>query len=160
MILSLLKKKRNQFSFDYDPAKSTIFKLKFGLDLKVASFFHTGSRIICNPAPSNTDEDWIVLVKRDLDRGLKDILRWQDWYADSGYLPEPNDPEAFLSFRKGNLNLIFTNKPEYYLKFCAATLLAKELNLTEKEDRLNLFRIVKGMAKGEERGILPKTLLP
>ncbi|UFK09547.1 hypothetical protein [Xanthomonas phage DES1] len=99
----------------------------------------TGSREICNPAPTDTDEDYIVLVEdingQDLDRAL----RVEGFYFASG----DGYPESeFHSYRKGDLNYILTDNAEFFDRFVAATQLAKKYNLLEKSDRVQMFHAV------------------
>ena len=49
---------------------------------------------------------------------------------------------SFLSAKKADANLIFLNDVQTFIRVQAATLLAKELNLTEKESRVDLFDMI------------------
>ena len=99
----------------------------------------TGSRIICTPAPTGTDEDWIALDSSG---------SGAEWLQQNGYTEDGNpefytgnDNGSFRSFRLGDLNVITTPSKEFFDLFVSATSLAKRLNLTEKADRIALFQI-------------------
>lgn len=93
----------------------------------------TGSRYICDPPVSDTDEDTIVLVA-SLERAIEEAQE-SEWTSDTSY---PGDD--FISLRNGHRNFIVTEKKEFYDKFVFATNLAKKLNLLKKEDRVTLFQ--------------------
>lgn len=107
-----------------------------------------GSRVTCDPAPMDTDQDVLVLTSRELwDEGLGTGL------AASGFEKGGSDcgnqvdylasvPNSFQSFKCGELNLIVTFDPEFYRRFLAATGVAKTLNLLSKDDRVMLFQAV------------------
>ena len=119
---------------------------EFGEELKelpeVISIFPTGSFFTCYPQVTTTDRDYLVRVT-DLGVGETAILP-------KGYKVSVSDREeydlqaegGFQTFRKGNINLIVTEDELFYSKFVDATLLAKELNLLKKEDRIKLFAYV------------------
>lgn len=105
-----------------------------------------GSRETCSPPPTDTDEDFLVLV---------DAIDWNDLCAcleeggfevEGNYAPEAGvtPEEGFLSFRKGDgkdaVNFILTCSEEFFNLFMAATLEAKRLNLMLKEERVALFQ--------------------
>lgn len=109
----------------------------------------TGSRIICNPPPKDTDYDILVLVK-DVDQ-FKVAAALSDWRNNtSEKKDEYQDAPDFTSFRKGELNLIVTSDQGFYERFDAATHVAKRLNLLKKPDRIALFQAVLYANKWEE----------
>ena len=102
-----------------------------------------GSRVTCDPPPTDTDEDWLVLV-RDADFG-----RITGSLAEAGFdLDNPGQhyrPElsTFNSWRGPNsLNLIITADAEWHRRFRAASFVAKRLNVMAKADRVALFQAV------------------
>lgn len=105
-------------------------------------FFHpTGSRYICDPAPTDTDEDWVCYVK-DLDTAAAELEAL-------GFVTEGlpgfytgNNNGKFLSMRRDELNLILTPEKEFYDLFVAGTVLAQRLNILNKGDRIALFQII------------------
>jgi hypothetical protein len=117
-----------------------------------------GSRVTCNPPPTDTDEDYLVFVDAIYEgarlvkdgfqrlRELEFYLRSNGWEI-GGSLP--NDlatqvpPETrFCSWTLGELNLIITCSPEFFRRHQAATFLAKKFNLLDKGDRIALFQAI------------------
>lgn len=95
-----------------------------------------GSRVTCNPAPTDTDEDWLVLVKSM--NVFVDMSKPNGWLCGSSL---KNCPE-FVSLRLNEVNLIITEQIYFWDKFLAASSVAKMLNLLQKQDRIALFRAV------------------
>lgn len=98
-----------------------------------------GSRVTCDPAPTNTDEDWLVLVRE------VPIGRLQEAGFGQEGSPEfytGNDAGGFRSWRKGEINLITTQSDEFFRLFLTATYLAKRFNLLRKPDRIALFQAI------------------
>lgn len=115
-----------------------------GIDVQME---RTGSREICNPAPTDTDEDWVVLVSKPLYEDLIEEL-FSQGYEIGGSDPQPAEVDdcvdlygEFDSFKKGDINYIVTTSKEFYENFGRATALAKKLNLVKKEDRITLFQV-------------------
>ena len=105
------------------------------------TYYRSGSRVICNPPPLDTDDDYILLCG---DQSLRDIL--ETCLLFEGFRPCTADGdysnEDFGAYRKGDLNLIVTHDKDYFDGFVKATKLAKKLNLLKKEDRISLFKAV------------------
>ena len=79
----------------------------------VLAFSRTGSRVICDPPPLNTDEDW-VCFQPNYDEAIKALEA--DGFMSEG-LPEfytGNDRGSFRSLRKGDINLILTEQKEFF----------------------------------------------
>ena len=117
----------------------------------------TGSRVICDPPVLDTDDDKLLLVK-DLEHAGNwfSCNGWDNCFEDwkdkadkdpaeqvDTYTVELADGARFQSWRRGTVNVIVTDDEVLHLRSRAATLLAKELNLTDKKDRIRLFRAVK-----------------
>lgn len=102
-----------------------------------------GSRVSCDPPPTDTDEDWLVLVRKDDIRAAIDLLNANGYYLDNPnthYAPDSGD---FNSWRdKDNINLIVTYDEKWHKLFLIATEAAKELNLMKKEQRVALFQAI------------------
>ena len=102
-----------------------------------------GSRVTCDPAPTNTDRDWLVLVDKENESKLWDYLSTNQWEL-GGSLPDDENntlpDDRFMSFTKGVENIITTNSVVFHRKFLAATSVAKRLNLLDKDDRIALFQ--------------------
>lgn len=100
-----------------------------------------GSRVTCDPAPSDTDEDYIVCIGAATDADAE--LKAAGFIAEG----EPgfytgNDNGSFVSYRRDHINIITTPDREFYDLFLTATALAKRFNLLEKSDRIALFQAV------------------
>jgi tmRNA-binding protein len=111
----------------------------------VLLWHNTGSRYICDPAPTDTDNDIIVLIKSGY---FFDLMMDAD---DAGYeiggseidlveFYQVNSDEGFQSLKKDDINLIITESIDFYTRFVSATMLAKEQNLLNKQDRIKLFQ--------------------
>ena len=113
--------------------QKTLMKFK---DCVYASY-PTGSRYICNPPPTNTDKDTVILVNGYYD--------WQKLLLNEGWEDGETDYENvgdFQSYRKGEENYIVTEDEEFYKNFVKATEGARALNLMDKKDRITLFQAV------------------
>jgi len=128
---------------------------------RIQKMCRTGSREICNPAPTDTDEDWLVLINpedeehfmgwfeignRDDGAHIDDMNQW--WELGGSHVV--GRESEFKSFRKGEFNIIMTSDPLFYKYFEAATSVAKKLNLLNKDDRIMLFNAVMNGTKYEE----------
>lgn len=99
-----------------------------------------GSRVTCNPPPTDTDRDYLVEVKRyaDYEQAIQIIM-------ENGFYPEGSDHYRnsdfdFQSWRLGEINLIVTYKEWFANRHRAATTVCKSLNLMDKSDRIALFQ--------------------
>lgn len=107
------------------------------LKTHAVKFQMTGSRYICNPAPTDTDEDYVALAAG----------RLADALAQSGFEMNTN-PELyeglpdFYAWRCGEFNVIQTNNLVFFARFVAATEAAKAMNLQSKADRIAIFQAV------------------
>ena len=120
----------------------------------VMGYFRTGSSYICNPPVLDTDEDWVLYTSqhRALHKELEDrgyILSSKDA---QGYLATSDDLDGlfkpynrFWAYRhkETNENLIVVDQYLHFLQWKVATELAKRLNVTNKEDRVALFRAIR-----------------
>lgn len=105
----------------------------------------TGSRFICNPPVTDTDHDIVVWVSR-FDAAIETLLAdgWAVNENDPSYCYRDNNELPFFTARRGEVNLIVYQSYEGYAAFVQATMVAKHLNLTNKEDRIALFAAVCG----------------
>lgn len=99
----------------------------------------SGSRVICDPPVLDTDEDFFILVDKYPSDIRMETDGWEKCDKKDGYMNGP-----IKAFRKGTKNWIFTTSRDHYVRVAAATALAKELNLTRKEDRIALFSMIQG----------------
>jgi hypothetical protein len=104
---------------------------------------YVGSRVTCVPAPTDTDEDVLVLtdnVVKFVNSCTKAGFKETGSYAGS----------AFYSLRQGEVNLIITDEEEFYEKFMLATHVCKSLNVLDKQHRITVFQaILYGKAYGK-----------
>lgn len=107
-------------------------------------FERVGSRVTCNPPPTDTDADYIVLVENHSD--------FRPHVLGAGFsiggsraldvdVPLDHD-DRFSSYVRGEINLIVTSDASFFRRFMAATSVAKRLNLMHKPDRIALFQAV------------------
>jgi hypothetical protein len=122
---------------------------------KIHDCYPVGSRVTCDPAPTDTDEDYIILVSTEKNKLLADYLLDEDFncQSDGGEYDGISESD-FLSWKKDELNLLVTTDLAFFHKFMAASSLAKHLNLLKKEDRIATFQVVlygKEIVDGEAR---------
>lgn len=98
-----------------------------------------GSRVTCDPAPVDTDEDWLVQVAGNPEQAMLAAGFTQDG---SPQFYTGNDAGGFRSWRLGDLNVVTTEDRCFYELFLTATALAKRFNLLDKADRIALFQAV------------------
>src|SRR5882672_6789358 len=99
-----------------------------------------GSRAICDPVPTSSDEDYLIYHKPTL--SIDDVLKKHglDIAAptDYGNLSKGD----FRSFRSGNINLIITTKTTFETKFLLAVHVCRSLNLLSKSDRILVHQAI------------------
>lgn len=108
----------------------------------IKACFPTGSRYICDPPVMDTDNDVIILVDDYPDEQSMNDLGWKMCRGEGEELDYPAGD--FHAYRHGDLNYILTNSKDHYIRMCAATTLAKQMNLLDKKDRVHLFRFLQG----------------
>ncbi len=111
-----------------------------------------GSRVTCDPAPTDTDEDWLVHVYEKVGGEGMDpaeyFHRLSGELQDQGFVLEGNedyqDEEGmeFTSFRRGEINLICTFRWQFVDRHKLATKVCKRFNLLDKGDRVALFEAI------------------
>jgi hypothetical protein len=106
--------------------------------LDALKFARVGSTVTCDPPPSNTDIDYLILVKR---RDASAVASLGFDLDQGGEHYEPSEGN-FNSWRSGNVNLIVTDSEWFYNGFILATNVAKALNLMCKRDRVTLFQAI------------------
>lgn len=115
--------------------------MKIPEDLYYASF-PTGSNYICNPPVVDTDIDTMYYV-RDLYVSDKSLIL-DGWTPCSDKEYKGN---TWKAYRKGKYNAIITADYKLYVRFEAATELAKKYNLLDKDDRIEIFSLIIGNMK-------------
>lgn len=105
-----------------------------------------GSRVTCNPAPENTDQDYLVLVGDDAGDFIDQMNSYGfDVELGEGYAEDAlnsGEDNRFQSYRMDDVILIATVDPYFYDRFVAATSVAKLFNLLDKSHRIALFQAV------------------
>lgn len=105
--------------------------------------FHGGSRVMCRPAPTDTDDDYVFLLHSDID-----VINLGSKLADDGFRlggsraihNEGNN--IFYSWTKGQLNVIVTYNLEWFCKMRTATKVCTVLNELSKERRVMIFQAI------------------
>lgn len=122
----------NVEEFKHFDRQQKLYKL---LDEVAINWRLTGSRAICNPPPTDTDEDYIILV----DQGKEDMFEDFGFHMNTDKDLYTELPK-FYAYRKGIFNLIVTSDIAFYWRFVDATLEAKVRNLQDKNDRIDFFQ--------------------
>lgn len=108
-----------------------------------------GSRVTCNPPPTDTDEDYLVLVK-DKVAAIAGLLAIgfefsADPVKDAEYAKMNETSQyRFTSLWMGDINYIVTDSEFFFERFLTATHICKTLNLLNKADRIMVFEAVRG----------------
>ena len=97
-------------------------------------FFRTGSREICDPAPTDTDADFVLLDlgKADLEKHGFLCLSLHEYGGNSGM--------QFEVWQKGECQIIAVCSWPDFRAWKAATSAAKAQNITDKTKRQALFQ--------------------
>ena len=95
-----------------------------------------GSRVTCSPPPGDADYDYLIFVENL--GGLDEDLKSEGWEPASGDYPE-ND---FSVMKKSGVDYIMTSRHDAWKRHIAATHVCKQLNLSEKKDRIAVFPAV------------------
>lgn len=111
----------------------------------------TGSRYICNPPVTNTDDDYVLFVE-DIKAAYLELLdtNWTIGGANNASYAVEDIDNWFSAKKHINgevVNYIVVSDQDQFSKWVTATELAKKLNLLKKEDRIALFEVV---VKGEK----------
>ena len=100
-----------------------------------------GSKVTCDPAPTETDTDYLVLsCTKDQ---MKEIFHY---LVEKGFFWEGDEHYAeqgitnFFSMRWCDFNIILTGNPDFAHRHRTATAICKKLNLLKKEDRVMVFQ--------------------
>lgn len=108
-----------------------------------------GSRVTCSPAPTGTDEDYLVLVK-DRDAAVQALKAFGfEHSADPEKVVEyvkmnETSQYRFTSLFLGHVNYIITDSEFFFERFLTATHVCKSLNLLNKADRVMVFEAIRG----------------
>jgi hypothetical protein len=105
---------------------------------KVVKMEYVGSRVTCDPAPTYTDED-VLLLTDDIETLIGDCIE-VGFVRDGDH--KASYPKEFVSLRSGELNFIVTDNEEFYNKFMLATHVCKSLNVMSKINRITVFQAI------------------
>jgi hypothetical protein len=110
----------------------------------IARSIECGSRITCNPAPTDTDRDFLVQVPAEHWMAFSNTLCADGWMCGGSEIPDDanNTPveDRFQSYTYGENNIIATISPAFYDRFVLATVVSTRLNLMDKSHRIVLFQ--------------------
>jgi hypothetical protein len=102
-----------------------------------------GSRVTCEPAPLDTDEDWLVVAP---DAGaisnIVAALGYEQFVWEGSEHYQNAAASDFMSWRRDQTNFIVTANEHFATRHRAATHVCKTLNLLRKEDRIMVFQAV------------------
>lgn len=112
-----------------------------------------GSRVTCTTHSPDADHDYLVQITRDREglsvRSIEAAVSMVvELLHDAGFKLEGSEhyqqmaANDFMSWRRGDLNLIVTANAAFADRHRAATHVAKHLNLRDKTDRIALFQAV------------------
>lgn len=105
-----------------------------------------GSRVTCFPPHQNTDADYLVFVTSGKAQDVSNVvsLLQGNGYQWEGASEHYQDVAGvgFMSWRKDDVNLIVSASRDFVRRHRAATAVCKRLNLSEKADRIALFKAV------------------
>lgn len=104
-----------------------------------------GSRYTVDPPPTDTDEDWLVLIpeKHFKDGRAVQLLDENRFGLDNPSEHYRADQSLFNSWRgPENTNILITANRNFHDRFLAATALAKKYNLKTRPERVELFQAV------------------
>lgn len=108
---------------------------------------YVGSRVTCNPPPTDTDLDILVLATPNAYMVIEAELLDKNWTI-GGSLPsdaarvELLHQESFNSYKRDDVNIILTANSTFYAKFLLASSVCKKLNLLKKPDRIDVFQAI------------------
>lgn len=94
---------------------------------------------MCAPAPTDTDDDYVILTVRPLDLS---ILKEHGFVLGGSDFLHTNGESAFQSWKKGDLNLIFTADEGWFDRMLLATKTCMALNEPDKAKRIIVFQAI------------------
>ena len=128
----------------------------FLASLPIEAYMPFGSWVMCNPAPIDADEDWLVLVKPEYAPELKKLLEKRNFYP----LGAPYSDANMLVYRRVTRLVhrkqidiaVFDNKILYALNKLATEICA-EMNLLDRAARVAVFdSVVRGKMHPNDSG--------
>lgn len=120
-----------------------------------------GSRVTCNPAPTDTDQDYLVVAPGSGDPvGIAVNILAGAGYRWEGSENYQDAASTFMSWRLDDVNFILTSDANFADKHRLATSLCKRFNLLQKADRIALFQAVLYGAAGDVVGASTSAAAP
>lgn len=103
----------------------------------------TGSTVICSPPPTDTDVDYVCVVKGEdaLSEAVAELSN-AGFKADMGDHYQDLMAYGFISWKRERDNIILTKNADFYDRHCLATKVCKRLNLLEKAARIVVFQAI------------------
>ena len=113
-------------------------------NVPIISITPVGSRVTCNPSPTDTDQDFLILIDSYYATEFATTAVAQGYDFGGSFHGKEQYAAAglFYSLRHGEVNLIVTHNEWFHRRFMAASNLAKHFNLLNKADRIHLFQAV------------------
>jgi len=119
----------------------TCFDIPDAIDEYALAVVPVGSRITCNPPPTDTDQDLLVLIEEQMYSFVMNYLEKKGWEHEGDDKYTEGD---FESFRKTigdtEYNIILAYSERWFNLFLDATLLCKKENALKKERRIAIFK--------------------
>ena len=116
----------------------------------------SGSAYIC-PTATYNDLDFVMHLEEAQVGTYRQLLLVDGWESCTAAEYPDRYESGWEAFRKGQWNLILCWNATQYLRWLAATELAKVLNLTAKEERAGLFQAVRDGVPEQARAMLERT---
>ncbi len=105
-----------------------------------------GSRVTCSPAPTDTDDDVLLLIRQESLDQARQVMADHAIDVGSSCIGDGENmrhhDDRFYSYKIGETNLIITASENFHRRFLAASSVARSLNLLRKCDRVMLFQAV------------------
>lgn len=134
-------------------------KLLTELNDYVVAAVPVGSRVTCNPPPTDTDQDILCLVEEDILEEFETYLMEENWEFEGEDYAGTKKGD-FMSWRGDfdgtEYNLIITTEEKWFDSFMDATFSCKEKNLMTKAERIAEFDkfMPKAHVKSKVQGVM------
>lgn len=109
--------------------------------LGAENVYLTGSRAICYPPPSTSDEDWVVFCPTEKQPEFQRMIL-DAGFTISGATDEKDYQENDRWIADG-IDLIVCHTKEAFKRWQVATMVCRSLNLQKREDRCMVFHAIR-----------------
>jgi hypothetical protein len=116
---------------------------KLCLQFPEAEIYPNGSRYVCDPPVLTTDIDFLVYTKDNIHNRLI-TLGYRHTSREDSYFQHSNAKEPINCYRKGKINLVVTDCPDFTQKHRIATHICLTQNFKHKFDRIVVYEGVRG----------------